>query len=58
MSSTTISKISDLKSIDCDKKNQSDSSMKAIKFEENDFNKTILTKNSNSNETNKVLHIN
>ena len=58
MSFTTKSKISDLKSNVCNKKNQNDNCMKAIKIEENDFNETILTKSSNSYETNKGLKLN
>ena len=61
MSFITISRgvlyIPDLNSIVSDKKNQNDNSMKAIKFEQNHFNVSTSTENSNFNEKNKGMNL-
>ena len=57
MSFTTKSKISDLKIIVCDKKNQNASCTKAIKVEQIYLNEKNSTKYNNSNEKNKGMNL-
>ena len=49
MSYTTKRKISNLKIIVCDKRNQNGYCTKANKIKQNDMNETILSKNSSTN---------
>ena len=49
MSYTTKRKISNLKIIVCDKRNQNGYCTKAKKIKQNDMNETILSKNSSTN---------